>query len=99
MVRLYEIRLEINEEIDMLKKKCEKLLGTTIKEFKLIKKSIDARKKQDIFYSCTVDCEPAGKISPNKKLKFVMFFSFCINQKNSLHYNYSVYIPRFLFIF
>ena len=70
MIRLYEIRLEIDETVEQLKERCEKLLGCKTKSFVLIKKSIDARKKNDIFYSCTVDCEPVRKINPRLKVKY-----------------------------
>ncbi len=70
MVRLYEIRLDIGESHSLLQNKCEKALGCSLKNVKLVKKSIDARRKYDIFYSCTVDCEPCGKICPGNKVKF-----------------------------
>ena len=70
MIRLYEVRMEINDGINELKAKCEEKLGVAIPEIKLIKKSIDARKKHDIFYSCTVDCNVEITKTKSNKIKY-----------------------------
>lgn len=70
MIRLFEIRMEITENIEDLHKRCEKLLGCRLKRIKLVKRAIDARRKSDIFYSCTADCEPDGQIRPADRVKF-----------------------------
>ncbi len=69
MIRMYEVRMEMDEDISSLKRKCEKLLGTKIEKISVSKRSIDARKKHDIFYSCNVDCVVSGTPSPVKKQK------------------------------
>ena len=69
MIRMYEVRMELDEDMSSFKKKCEKLIGTQINEFHISKRSIDARKKHDIFYSCTVDCDIKGNPKPVKKQK------------------------------
>ncbi len=69
MIRMYEVRMEIGEDISSFKKKCEKLLGTEIIDISISKRSIDARKKHDIFYSCTVDCVTNQLPNPAKKQK------------------------------
>ena len=69
MLRVYEIRLELDEDISALKKKCEKAVGCGVKNVRLVKKSIDARRKSDVFYSCCVDCEPLGEYKLSKNVK------------------------------
>ncbi len=71
MIRVYEVRLEIDEDISSLKKKCGKILGTEVTYVSIVKKSIDARRKKDIFYSCTVDCEVVGKYRRTPKVREV----------------------------
>ena len=70
MIRLFEIRMEITESPELLHGRCEKLLGCRLKSVKLVKRAIDARHKSDMFYSCTVDCEPEGQIRPAGRVKF-----------------------------
>ena len=70
MIRMYEVRMDIDKDISSLQKKCEKLLGTKIQEISISKRSIDARKKHDIFYSCNVDCVVCGTPNPVKKQRF-----------------------------
>lgn len=71
MVRVYEVRLELDENEAVLKKKCEKILGGKVDSIKLVKKSIDARRKKDVFYSCTVDCEFRGRVKETNKIRVV----------------------------
>ena len=70
MIRLYEIRMELDENIQSVIRRCEKLLGTPISDFSIIKRSIDARNKKDIFYVCNIQCNPLKQISPKKNLKY-----------------------------
>ena len=56
MIRLRQIQIEIeNDNEKELIKKCEKKLNTKIRDYKINKRSIDARKKPNIFYSYEVD--------------------------------------------
>ena len=69
MIRMYEVRMDLDEDVSSFKKKCEKLIGAKILEFHISKRSVDARKKHDIFYSCTVDCITKSTPNPVKKQK------------------------------
>ena len=73
MIRLYEIRMELDEDPSLTYRKCKKLLGTEVCDVKITKKSIDARNKKDIFFSCNIECNPLGTIKPAKKLKYTEF--------------------------
>ena len=58
MITLNNIRLNIGEDNDVLLKKCCKKANVSIekiKYFKILKKSLDARKKNDIHYVCSVE--------------------------------------------
>lgn len=57
MIRLSNIRISAdkNPDINMLKSKAEKILKTKIKDIKIAKKSIDARKKNNVCYLFSVD--------------------------------------------
>lgn len=66
MIIVRKLRLNIGEDLSQLKKKAARELHTDIKnisEFKLIKKSLDARHKDDIHYTCSA----ALSISENEK--------------------------------
>ena len=57
MILVRSLRLEVGEELSALKGKAAKALGCKageIREFKLVKRSLDARKKNDIHYVCAV---------------------------------------------
>ena len=69
MIRMYEVRMELDEDIISFKRKCEKLIGTEITDLHISKRSVDARKKHDVFYSCTVDCNTKKAPKPVKKQK------------------------------
>lgn len=59
-----ELRLMPGEPVDNLKKIAAKKLKISperIKNWKLIKKSLDARKKNDIHYTCTVEISTDGR--------------------------------------
>lgn len=60
MIRLRQIKLDIKSNIDVLKKKCAKKLNVDIKNIKSVKinkRSLDARKKPELFYIYEVDVE------------------------------------------
>lgn len=58
MIRINQVRLGIDQPEDALKAKVAKILRIPenhILEIRLVRRSIDARKKPEIFYSCAVD--------------------------------------------
>lgn len=60
MIRINEIRLELDDGEELLCQKAAKILKINpkyIKELTIFKKSVDARKKEDIHFSYSVDCE------------------------------------------
>ena len=60
MIRINEIRLELDDSEELLKAKAAKILKINkkyIKNLAIYKKSVDARKKEDIHFSYSVDCE------------------------------------------
>lgn len=60
MIRINEIRLELDDSEELLSAKAAKILKINkkyIKRLTIYKKSIDARKKDDIHFSYSVDCE------------------------------------------
>lgn len=68
MIRISELMMNIEHSRDDLIKKISSLLEVDtedIEEYKIARKSIDARKKPDIFYSYTVDV--SLKYSPKKE--------------------------------
>lgn len=76
MLRLRNLTLTPDEPIDRLREKAEKALGTPISELTIAKRSVDARKKNDIRFVYTVDvnardesgaltrCKSAEPVSP-----------------------------------
>ena len=57
MILIRSLRLEVGEELSALKGKAARALGCKpgeIRELKLVKRSLDARKKNDIHYVCAV---------------------------------------------
>lgn len=58
MIRLINIRAEIDDDIDVIRKKAERILGThKFKSFKIAKKAVDARKKKDVHYIYSIEAE------------------------------------------
>lgn len=73
MYRISEIRLPLNGTEETLKKLAAARLNIpphAIESLALFKKSVDARKKEDIHFTCTVDVE-CGKISTPKDSKII----------------------------
>ena len=54
MIRLRQVKLSIYEE-DKLVTKIESILKTKVESYTIIKKSLDARKKPDLYYIYEVD--------------------------------------------
>ena len=60
MIRINQIRLPLDYTEEMLCKKICHILKTdrnAILSYRIVKRSIDARKKPDIFYSITAEAE------------------------------------------
>lgn len=58
MIRLSQVKVPLQHRDDDIRKKCAKLLRIApadIEAMRIVKKSIDARKKQEISYVYTVD--------------------------------------------
>jgi len=72
MIRISDIKLGLDASEKELRKKVLKLLGVKdVKSFSISKKSIDARKKPDIYYVYSVDIETENENQLVKKLKNV----------------------------
>ena len=77
MLRINSIKLSLDDNESLLKTKSAKVLGIDVKhilKIKIIKKSLDARKKDNIFYTYCVDVETdidENKILSKKGLKNV----------------------------
>lgn len=72
MIRIHQIKLPITHTQEELKKKIGKMLRISvgeIKGLKIIKQSIDARKKPEIFYTYTVDVTVSGEKNILHKVK------------------------------
>lgn len=69
MIRISDIKIGVGDNTD-LKEKVKKMVGSAaLKSFQISKKSIDARKKNDIFYVYSVDIEVENEEKLLKKLK------------------------------
>ena len=67
MIRLRQIKVSVDSDIDVLKKKCAQKLKINldrIKDIKINKRSIDAREKKELYYVYEVDV----KIQDEKKV-------------------------------
>ncbi|MCY6371504.1 NAD(P)/FAD-dependent oxidoreductase [Clostridium ganghwense] len=95
-IRINNIVLDIEEEIDLLKKKAAKKLRineSNIKKLKILRESIDARKKNSIkfSYSVEVECERESRVvaranSKDVKIEKVKYDSeFNLGSKKMLH--------------
>ncbi len=68
MIRITNFRIELTYTEAEIKRKLEKLFNTKINSFKIARRSVDARKKNDVHYVLTVDCDvknEAGILSQN----------------------------------
>jgi uncharacterized FAD-dependent dehydrogenase len=77
-IRINNLLLHIDDDMDALKSKASKKLRVSeqsIKEFKIIKESIDARKKEDIkfSYSVLVECDNEEMIVKKCNDKDILF--------------------------
>ena len=74
MIRLSQITMPVGHSMEALFKRCAKLLKLStqdIKELRIVKQSIDARKKPDIVYSYVIDivCDKEAKVLKQSRLK------------------------------
>ena len=72
MYRIHQIRLRLDEKPDVLPQKILKRIGNRdllIKDWKIVKESIDARDKQDIRRVYSVDFTAVSKKNPKKQVR------------------------------
>lgn len=72
MIRLQQMKLNISHTDGQLKEKVCKLLNISeedIRSYKVIRRSIDARKKPELFYVYTVDVQLKRESSVRKRIK------------------------------
>ena len=68
MLRINELKLPVSHGEEALKKKVSKLLGG-ISDFKyiIVRRSLDARKKPDLYYNYIVDIEVSNEAKVLKR--------------------------------
>ncbi len=74
MIRLSQVTMPVGHSMEALQAKCCKLLKIAPKDmqsFRIVKQSIDARKKPDIIFSYMIDiaCDREAKVLKNSRLK------------------------------
>ena len=74
MIRLSQITMPVGHSLEALQQKCYKLLKISPKDvqrFRIVKQSIDARKKPDIIFSYVIDisCDKEAKVLKQSHLK------------------------------
>ena len=72
MIRIRQIKIDIDSNIDVLKEKCLKILKINIndiKDIKINKRSIDARFKPKLYYIYEVDVKVNNEDNVLKKIK------------------------------
>ena len=68
MYRIHQVKLGLNENKEMIPRKILKMIGRedlVVKEWTIVRESLDARKKSDIHWVCSVDFS----LSPEERLK------------------------------
>ena len=91
MIRINEIELSLDEDESQLKKKAAKILKINekyIKKYTIYKKSIDARKKDDVHFTYSLDVnisldeeQIASKCKSNKVQSLSRMFTNCPKTK------------------
>ncbi len=64
MIRITQLKLPVGHSREALRQKAAKILRISpqsVKSLRIVKQSVDARKKEEILYSYTVDVETAGE--------------------------------------
>ena len=74
MIRLNQVTMPVGHSMEALLNRCAKLLKLStqdIRELRIVKQSIDARKKPDILYSYVIDivCDKEAKVLKQSRLK------------------------------
>jgi uncharacterized FAD-dependent dehydrogenase len=82
MLRINNIKMPLNADVEELRRIAAEKLGCTaanLHNFKVAKKSVDARNKQNVHFVYSIDCEPqvqvvcdkdAEQLLPEEKLVF-----------------------------
>ena len=72
MLRINNIKAPLNSDEDYIKKKTSEKLNLSVSEisdFRIAKKSIDARNKNNIHFVYSVDCETSSLINPSQDIE------------------------------
>ena len=94
MYRIHQIRLRPDEKTDVLPQKILKRIGNRnllIKDWKIVKESIDARDKKDIRLVYSVDFTAVSKKSPQKQLRLAANPKLKLEAAPDLTYHPAVY--------
>ncbi len=67
MIRITNFRQELNFDDETIRKKLEKTLNCAVSSFKVARRSVDARRKNDVHYVLTVDATIANEEQVLKK--------------------------------
>ena len=71
MIKVYQVKLPVTASVKMLRLQCAKLLGVKpaeIATLEVLRRSIDARKRPEIFFSYTLLVELEGGLRAEEKL-------------------------------
>ncbi len=69
MIRIINIRATLDDDIDSIRKKAFRILGTDkFDNFKIVKKAVDARKKHDVHYIYSIEAEVEDDAAILKKI-------------------------------
>ena len=71
MIKVNQVKLPVTESVKLLRLQCAKLLGikpAEIATLEVLRRSIDARKRPEIFFSYTLLVELKGGIRAEEKL-------------------------------
>lgn len=93
MYRISQIKLNIDEEISALPGKIEKKIGKKdafVKNFRVMKESLDARDKNDIKKVYTVDFTLASRTDPEREILIYEDAKKCISEAPSIDYEQAV---------
>ncbi len=72
MIRVQQVKLGIDENLELMPKKLAEKLGVgvaQIKEWHVVKESIDARKEHDLHFTYTIDCAVENEKEILKRIK------------------------------
>lgn len=75
MLRINNIKMPLNANVEDLRRKVAEMLGcaaTDLGKFRIAKKSVDARNKQNIHFVYSVDCEPTVVVASAKDIETLL---------------------------